>query len=135
MSSSLMTVVGKREIDVNIKPECIVSSGCDLKNEEETDDEDMCNNANKKSNSHENHLLPIKAVKAEVKEEDDDISTDDEQFSPDYVISSSGYDPAVKSEETDNEDTSNEQHLPIKEECKEMKTTKVFTLSKQYYST
>jgi len=130
-----MTVVGKREIDVNIKPECIVSSGCDLKNEEETDDEDMCNNANKKSNSHENHLLPIKAVKAEVKEEDDDISTDDEQFSPDYVISSSGYDPAVKSEETDNEDTSNEQHLPIKEECKEMKTTKVFTLSKQYYST
>ena len=110
------------QADINAKPESVVSSGYDLvKSEEETDDEDMCKDTNT-SSSHQNHLLPInikqEAVKVEVKAEDD-VSTDDEQYSPEYVVSSSGYDP-VKSEETDDEDTeedtntSNEQHLSIK---------------------
>ena len=84
----------------------------------------MCKDTNT-TNSHQNHS-PIninkqEAVKAKVKIEEDDISTDDERSS-EYVPSSSGYDP-VKSEETDDEELSednnisNEQHLPIKEEC------------------
>ena len=58
-------------------------------------------------------------VKVEVKAEDD-ISTDDGERSPDYVVSSVGYYDPVKSEETDDEDNNNtvneDQHLPIKEE-------------------
>jgi len=60
------------------------------------------------------------AVKAEIKTEDD-VSTDDEQYKLENVISSpSRYDDPVKNEETDDEDlvytniTSNEHHLPIK---------------------
>jgi len=103
------------QADVNIKPEeCVISSGYGPIKSEETDDEDK---ATDRSSSHENHLSPInikdEALKVEVKTEDE-ASTDDER-SPEYVVSSSGYDP-VKSEETDDEDTntSNEQHLPIK---------------------
>ena len=126
---------------MDIKPESIISSGYDpIKNEEETDDEDMCNDINT-SNSHENHLLlPInikeEVVKFEVKTEDD-ISTDDER-SPEYVVSSSGYDP-VKSEETDDEEldedtnTSNEQHLPIKVKA-EVKTEDDVSTDDEYSS-
>jgi len=119
-----MAAVGKHEADVNTKPECVISSGYDpIKSEAETDDEDMYKDTNT-SNSHENHLpinnIKEEAVKAEVKTEDD-VSTDDEQYKPENVVSSSGYDP-LKSEETDDEDTSedtnnntsNEQTLPIK---------------------
>ena len=106
-----------------IKPECVVSSGCGdpIKNEEETNDEDMHKATDTDtSSSHENHLLPInikeEAVKVEIKTEDD-ISTDDER-SPEYVASSSAFDP-VKSEETDNEeldeDTNTSSEQPIKE--------------------
>ena len=123
------------QVDNNIEPECVVSSGYDpVKSEEETDDEDMYNATNR-SSSHENHLLPInikeEVIKVEVKTEDE-ASTDDAR-SPEYVVSSSGYDP-VKSEETDNEEelgtedtnTSNQQHLPIKVKS-EVKTEDVST--------
>ena len=111
------------QADIDMKPECVVSSGCGnpVKSEEETDDEDnMYKAATDRASSHENHLpinIKQEVVKVEVKGEEDD-STDDER-SPECVISSSGYDP-VKSEETYNEEpgedtnTSNEQHLPIK---------------------
>ena len=84
-----------------------------LREKKEKNDEDR---------SIENHSLPIntkeEVVKAGVKIEDD-ISTDDEQHSPECVVSSSAeYDP-IKSEETDNEDladedtnTSNDQYYP-----------------------
>ena len=102
MSSVSMAAV-KREADDNIKLECAVSSGYNPIKSEETDDEDMCKDANT-SNSHENHLLHInikQEVKTEVKTEDE-ASTDDERC-PECVVSS-GYYP-VKSEETDDEDT------------------------------
>ena len=98
-----------------MKPECVISSSVydPIKSEEETDDEDICKDT---SSSHENINIKEEAVKAEVKTEDD-ISTDDEQYSPEYVSSSLGYDP-IKSEETDNEELgedtnniSNEQHI------------------------
>ena len=100
-----------------------------LREKKEKEDEEGMSKATDRSI--ENHLLAIntkEAVKAEVKTEDDaDISTDDEQYTPEYVVSSSaGYDP-IKSEETDDEElgdkdtnTSKEQqqHLPIKDEMK-----------------
>jgi len=118
------------QADINIKPECVVSSGYDPVKSEETDDEDTYTTTDR-SSSHENHL-PInkneEAVKLEVKTEDD-VSTDDER-SPEYV-SSSRYD-LVKSEETDNEEldedtnTLNEQHLSIKVKA-QIKTEDVST--------
>ena len=83
----------KTEEDVSTdderSPECIVSSsGYDPVKSEETDDE-----------------VSIKEEYDEVKvKEEDDISTDDEQYSPEYVVSSSSIYDAVKSEETDNEE-------------------------------
>ena len=128
--------VGKREAD-DIKPECVISSGYDPVKSEETDNEDTT------SNLHENHLpinIKEKVVKAEIKTEDD-VSTDDEQYKLENVISSSGYDP-VKSEETDddelgediNTNTSNEQHLPIKEEYEEVKTEDDVSTDDEYSS-
>ena len=109
----------------NIKPECVISSGYDPIKSEETDDEDN-KDIDDTSNSHKNISIKQEAVKVELKEEDE-VSTDDERYSPDHVISSSsGYDP-VKSEETDDDElddkdsTSNEQNRPIKEEYKEVK--------------
>ena len=102
-------------VEAKMKPESI-SSGYDPVKSEETDDED-CKDIDNTSNSYENINIKEEAVKVEVKTEDD-ASTDDER-SPEFV--SSGYNPAVKSEETDDEDTddedtktSNEHHLPIK---------------------
>jgi len=127
------------QADINIKPECVVSSGCVPVKSEETDDEDM-HKAADMSSSLENHSLPInikqEAVKAEVKAEDE-ASTDDER-SPEYVVSSSGYDP-VKSEETDDDEqgedtnTSNEQHLPIKVKT-EVKTEDDVSTDDEYSS-
>jgi len=95
-----MMDVEERKVKANMKPECVVSSSSvyDSVKSEETDDEDMCNNTNT-SNSQsinikeENDIVKIK--------EEDEVSTDDER-SPEYVISSSVYNP-VKSEETDDE--------------------------------
>jgi len=50
-----------------------------------------------------NNIKEEEYNKVKVKEEDD-ISTDDEQYSPEYVVSSSSIYDAVKSEETDNEE-------------------------------
>jgi len=128
-----MAAVGKRdEADAYIKPECVISSEYDPIKSEETDDEDMYIDDTNTSNLHENHLpinIKEEAVKAEIKTEDD-VSTDDEQYNPENVISSAGYDP-IKSEETDNEDTeedtnitSNEQSINIKVKA-EVKTEDV----------
>ena len=113
--------VGMHKVDVNIKPpEFVISSGYDPIKREETDNEDMYNDINTSNVQQSINVLSVK-----VKEEDD-ISTDDER-SPEYVSSSSRYDP-IKSEETDDEETgrnisiSNEQHLPIKEESNDNST-------------
>jgi len=66
-------------------------------------------------------------VKVEVKAEGD-ISTDDEQYSPEYVVSPAQYYDPVKYEETDSEDTGDDntvQHLPIEEESVETDNVRV----------
>lgn len=113
--------IGESKVDVNIKPEYIVSSSSlydPIKSEVETDDEEESDKDINTSNSQPIKHIKEEGVKVEVKNEDDDVSTDDER-SPEYAISSSsGYDP-IKSEETDDEElgdkdtnTSNE-HIPI----------------------
>ena len=89
---------------MDIKPECDISSGYDPIKHEETDDEGSGDLYRKDTNTSNVQPINIKeesSIKTEVKTEDD-INTDDER-SPEYVVSSSGYNP-VKSEETDDED-------------------------------
>jgi len=113
--------VNERKVKADIKPECIVSSslGYDPIKSEEINDEGGGDLYRKDTNT-SIQSINIKEQYDKVKVEEDDMSTDDEQYRPECVISSSGYDP-VKSEETDDEELgtedtdtlSNEQRLPI----------------------
>lgn len=87
-----------------MKPECAISSGYNPKSEETDDEGGLCRNY---TNASKSNVQPINIKeeynKMKVKEEDD-ISTDDEQHSPEHVLSSSSTYNPVKGEETDDEE-------------------------------